>query len=103
MKGRRGGVVLVVHSEGNMVFGFSSPNLNPASDTFFKIDVYSAPHLSVPCVLQAPISTWELCTLPSEFAKPYDFAAKYLQVVRRRTPMVCSSAMIYCISLTRSR
>jgi hypothetical protein len=41
--------------------------------------------------------------LPSEFAKPYDSAAKYLQVVRRRTPMVRSGAIVYCISLTGSR
>jgi hypothetical protein len=45
MKGRRGGVVLVVHSEGNMVFGFSHSNLNLASDTFLR-SMYTPHHIS---------------------------------------------------------
>lgn len=70
MKGRDGGVVLVVQPDGN------------------KVDVYSAPRLSVPCVLQKPISTWEVGKLPSQLGKPYEYAVKYLQAVKKKTPMV---------------
>ncbi|KZV97414.1 kinase-like protein [Exidia glandulosa HHB12029] len=56
------------------------------SPTGNKISVFSAPHLSVPCVLSEPEETYQLEDLPERYWQAYRFAADFIDAIKRRTP-----------------
>ncbi|KAA1469829.1 hypothetical protein DENSPDRAFT_835504 [Dentipellis sp. KUC8613] len=65
-KKRKGDEVLVVSSDG------------------LKIQVFSAPHLSTPCCLAEPNSTYALIDLPEDYRRLYDMAGKVIEHVKKK-------------------
>ncbi|KZV90849.1 kinase-like protein [Exidia glandulosa HHB12029] len=56
------------------------------SPTGNEISVFSAPHLSVPCVLSEAKETYQLEDLPERYWQTYRFAADFIDAIKRRTP-----------------
>ncbi|TFY68575.1 hypothetical protein EVG20_g3500 [Dentipellis fragilis] len=65
-KKRKGDEVLVVSSDG------------------MKIQVFSAPHLSTPCCLAEPNSTYALTDLPEDYRRLYGMASKVIEHVKKK-------------------
>ncbi|KAF7365273.1 Protein kinase domain-containing protein [Mycena venus] len=67
-RGQKGTEVLVINSEGT------------------EIEVYSAPHLSLPCCLAEPIKRYTIDNLPSTYWRQYNDAALLVERIKQRTP-----------------
>ena len=53
-----------------------------------QIQVYSAPHLSTPCCLAEPESTYVLGDLPEAYKKAYEDAKRLVNQLKQRIPKV---------------
>ena len=53
-----------------------------------QIQVYSAPHLSTPCCLAEPESTYALGDLPEAYKKAYEDAKRLVNQLKQRIPKV---------------
>jgi polo-like kinase 4 len=93
-RGEKGNEILVISQDGSKV------SMHPLfSDLFklisglycFQIEVYSAPHLSVPSCLIEPMVIYALGDLPSKYWRQYNDAHIYVQGLKRRTPKVRGS------------
>ncbi|KAH7873216.1 kinase-like domain-containing protein [Lentinula edodes] len=65
---------------------------NPGTEVFVvspdgnQISIFSAPHLSIPCCLTEPISTYTIKTLPREYWVQYNNAGSLIGRLKQRTP-----------------
>lgn len=55
-----------------------------------QIEVYSAPHLSLPCCLAEPTERYTIENLPSTYWRQYNDAALLVERIKQRTPKVCA-------------
>ncbi|KAF8208882.1 hypothetical protein K438DRAFT_1961430 [Mycena galopus ATCC 62051] len=67
-RGQKGTEVLVINSQGT------------------EIEVYSAPHLSLPCCLAEPTKRYMIEDLPSTYWRQYNDAALLVERIKQRTP-----------------
>ncbi|KAJ6512221.1 kinase-like domain-containing protein [Mycena vitilis] len=67
-RGQKGVEVLVIDSHGT------------------QIEVYSAPHLSLPCCLAEPTERYTIENLPSTYWRQYNDAALLVERIKQRTP-----------------
>nr|GAT58797.1 predicted protein [Mycena chlorophos] len=67
-RGQKGNEVLVIDPHG------------------LKVEVYAAPHLSVPCCLAEPVKRFKLLELPTTYWKQYNDAALLVERIKQRTP-----------------
>ncbi|KAJ7645417.1 kinase-like domain-containing protein [Mycena polygramma] len=67
-RGQKGVEVLVIDSHGT------------------QIEVYSAPHLSLPCCLAEPTERYTIENLPSPYWRQYNDAALLVERIKQRTP-----------------
>ncbi|CAG7846283.1 SubName: Full=Uncharacterized protein {ECO:0000313/EMBL:CCA68458.1} [Serendipita indica DSM 11827] len=74
LKGRKGGIVLLVNPDG------------------LTVTLFRASQPTTPPLLKEPISTFLVKDIPTECRSVYTFAARYLDMVKRRTPMLTVSS-----------
>ncbi|KAF7291587.1 Protein kinase domain-containing protein [Mycena chlorophos] len=67
-RGQKGNEVLVIDPHG------------------LKVEIYAAPHLSVPCCLAEPIKRFKLLELPTTYWRQYNDAALLVERIKQRTP-----------------
>jgi len=54
-----------------------------------QIQVFAAPHLSVPCVLSEPTASYLSADLPKRYDRTFNTVRDFIDGLRRRTPKVC--------------
>jgi hypothetical protein len=63
-----------------------------------QVDVHSAPYTFIPSLLQKSIVRYTSAKMPSQYSTAYEFAANYLEMVKRRTPIVRPSSSILVLT-----
>ncbi|KAJ7780585.1 kinase-like domain-containing protein [Mycena maculata] len=62
-----------------------------------QIEIYSAPHLSLPCCLAEPIKKYSIDNLPSAYWRQYNDAGLFIERIKQRTPkLILRSAAAKC-------
>ncbi|KAJ7254400.1 kinase-like domain-containing protein [Mycena haematopus] len=84
-RGQKGTEVLVINSHGT------------------EIEVYSAPHLSLPCCLVEPTQKYAIEDLPSAYWKQYNDAALLVERIKQRTPrLILHTPRAKCVLMANS-
>ncbi|KAF7346227.1 Protein kinase domain-containing protein [Mycena sanguinolenta] len=93
---QKGAEVLVVSSQGTERGGF---NLG----LFFQIEVYSAPHLSLPCCLAEPTHKYTIEDLPATYWRQYNDAALLVERIKQRTPkLILNTSKAKCVLMANA-
>jgi len=89
-RGKGGDEVLVIDPSGLEVSfdRYSMYMLSNGSVVFYKVKVYSAPHLSTPCCLAEASAVYSIEKLPSAYWKQYNEAGRLIERLKQRTPKV---------------
>lgn len=86
--GRQGTEVLVINDCGVEVRSLARVSSCGSGLTLYQVKVYSAPHLSTPCCLVEPISTYSLNDLSPTYWKQYNDACHLVDQLKQRIPKV---------------
>ncbi|KAJ7147483.1 kinase-like domain-containing protein [Mycena crocata] len=85
-RGQKGTEVLLIDSQGTKVFRKIDGGQQYNIEHMFQIDVYSAPHLSLPTCLAEPSKRYTIDDLPSVYWRQYNDAAILVERIKQRTP-----------------
>ncbi|KAF5382419.1 hypothetical protein D9615_002978 [Tricholomella constricta] len=80
--------VLVDFRESQRRKGFKGNEVFVVNPDGTEISVYSAPHLSSPCCLIEPTQIFSIEHLPSVYWKQYNDAARLIDQIKQRTPLL---------------